>query len=54
MKLTAGVLLAAVATVTIAATCGAAEDASRWVHPLGKPLDATSNGPFVELANTRS
>ena len=42
-----------VATVMVAwaTLCGAAEDELRWVHPLCQPLDATSNGPFVELAD---
>ena len=31
--------------------CGAAEDELRWVHPLCQPLDVTTNGPFVELAD---
>ncbi len=30
---------------------GAAEGDSRWIHPLCHPLGATSNGPFVELAD---
>ncbi|MCX7424475.1 MAG: sialidase family protein, partial [Planctomycetia bacterium] len=34
-----------------AAIRGAAEDEARWVNPLSKPLDATNNGPFVELAD---
>ena len=42
-----------VATIMVAcaALCGAAEDELRWVHPLCQPLDATSSGPFVELAD---
>ena len=35
----------------IAAFCSAAEEDSRWVHPLCKPLVIDSNGPFVELAD---
>lgn len=31
----------------------AAEEEARWVHPLCQPLEATSNGPFVELADGR-
>ena len=31
--------------------CSAAEEDSRWVHPLCKPLAVDSNGPFVELAD---
>lgn len=34
-----------------AALSSAAENESRWVHPLCRPLKATSNGPFVELAD---
>ena len=37
--------------VACVAMCGAAEDESRWVHPLCQPLDVTTNGPFVELAD---
>ena len=34
-----------------AALCGAAEDESRWVHPLCQPLAVDGQGPFVELAD---
>lgn len=34
-----------------AALCGAAEEDSRWVHPLCQPLLVDSDGPFVELAD---
>ncbi len=42
-----------VGTILLAcvAMCGAAEDESRWVHPLCQLLDVTTNGPFVELAD---
>ncbi len=44
---------ALVAALVLACTAfsGAAEDGSRWVHPLCQPLPVDSNGPFVELAN---
>lgn len=29
----------------------AAEEDARWIHPLCRPLDIDSNGPFVELAD---
>ncbi len=44
------VLLVA-AAIGCAALCGRAEDASRWVNPLAKPLEVTTNGPFTELAD---
>lgn len=41
-----------VASVLVIATFGrAAEDDSRWVRPLCKPLAVDSNGPFVEPAD---
>lgn len=46
--------LSATAAATIlgwAAFCGAADSQSRWVHPLCQPLEATSNGPFVQLTD---
>ena len=43
-------VLAATVLVCVA-FCGAAEDESRWVNPLCQTLDATSNGPFTELAD---
>ena len=33
------------------ALCGAAEEDSRWVHPLCQPLPIDSDGPFAELAD---
>ncbi len=40
------------ASVLASATfCGAAEEDSRWVHPLCQPLVVDSNGPFVELGD---
>ena len=41
----------AASVLACAALCGAAEDGSRWVHPLCQPLAVDSNGPFVELAD---
>ena len=44
------VVLAA-SVLACAAFCDAAEEDSRWVHPLCQPLAVDSNGPFVELAD---
>ena len=41
----------AVSVLACAALGGAAEEDSRWVHPLCQPLPVDSNGPFVELAD---
>ena len=41
----------AASVLVIATFCSAAEEDSRWVHPLCKPLAVDSNGPFVELAD---
>ena len=41
----------AASVLACAAFCGAAEEDSRWVHPLCQPLAVDSNGPFVELAD---
>jgi hypothetical protein len=41
----------ATSVLACAALCGAAEEDSRWVHPLCQPLAVESNGPFVELAD---
>ena len=46
---TGGVFTALV--LACAVLCGAAEEDSRWVHPLCQPLAVDSNGPFVELAD---
>jgi sialidase-1 len=37
--------------IALAALCGAAEDESRWVHPLCQPLAVDGQGPFVEMAD---
>ncbi len=41
----------AASVLACVAFCGAAEEDSRWVHPLCLPLAVDSNGPFVELAD---
>ena len=41
----------AATVLACAVLCGAAEEASRWVHPLCRPLPVDSNGPFVEMAD---
>jgi len=39
-------------SVLLGTACGdAAEESSRWVHPLCQPLPVDCNGPFVELAD---
>ena len=43
--------LIAASTLVIATFCSAAEEGSRWMHPLCKPLAVDGNGPFVELAD---
>jgi len=48
---TEGVFTALV--LACAVLCGAAEEDSRWVHPLCQPLAIESNGPLVELADGR-
>ena len=50
MRLVTWVVLAA-SVLASAAFCAAAEEDSRWVHPLCQPLSVDSNGPFVELAD---
>jgi len=45
-------LALSVTSVLACAVLGsAAEESSRWVHPLCRPLPVNGNGPFLELAD---
>ncbi len=43
--------LTTASVLVVASFCNAAEEGSRWIHPLCKPLAVDCNGPFVELAD---